>query len=638
MVRLTRKERQDKVNLLASINKVNIGDEVEATDNDGYKHAVDGKNLSDHSSTDEIFLKGLLLSNPSTPNKELLLNPTEPQPVPAFLPAHLNNKPICDDIIRKFSPSRRLESRELAKLLAQPHFRALIRAHDEIGYLYEARLKAAGGSLTKLETISQRQTGGYLFPTELINTPMPVETIKMVGLRRNPNQPLGLTVEIDEHKQLVVARIMAGGVIDKQGLLHRGDVILEVNGTPVRTPEDLQVEVSRAKENLTLKIGPNLDEEIRSSRLISGQVKQNGVAKIEPGKKLTCYMRALFSYNPSEDSLLPCKDIGLSFKSGDILQIINVKDPNWWQAKNITAQSDQIGLIPSQELEERRKAFVAPEADYVHKIGICGTRISKRKRKTMYRSVANCEFDKAELMLYEEVTRMPPFRRKTLVLIGVSGVGRRTLKNRLTNSDPDRFGYVLPHTTRPKRALEENGVSYWFVEREWMEQEIKENRFLEYGENNGNLYGTHVQSIKDVINSGKMCVLDCAPNALKILHNSQDLMPFVIFVGAPGMEQLKLIYNERRATGSNKNLTFDRQSSIRFSSRRARTLESLASLYEDDDLIATVEESAFVQRKYEKYFDMVIINEDFDDTFRQVVETLDEMSHQEQWVPVNWIY
>ncbi|XP_075152822.1 MAGUK p55 subfamily member vari isoform X1 [Haematobia irritans] len=639
MVRLTRKERQDKINLLSSSNKVNISDEVEATDNDGYNDGVDGKQKTlVRSSTNEIFLKGLLLSNPSTPNKELLLNPTEPQPVPAFLPAHLNNKPICDDIIRKFSPSRRLESRELAKLLAQPHFRALIRAHDEIGYLYEARLKAAGGSLTKLETISQRKSGGYLFPPDLFATKMPIETIKMVGLRRNLNQPLGLTVELDEHKQLVVARILAGGVIDKQGLLHPGDVILEVNGTPVHTPEDLQVEVSRAKENLTLKIGPNVEEEIRSARLTRGQVKQNGVAKIEPGKKLTCYMRALFSYHPSDDSLLPCKDIGLAFKSGDILQIINVKDPNWWQAKNITAQSDQIGLIPSQELEERRKAFVAPEADYVHKIGICGTRISKRKRKTMYRSVANCEFDKAELMLYEEVTRMPPFRRKTLVLIGVSGVGRRTLKNRLVNSDPDRFGYVIPHTTRPKRALEENGVSYWFVDREWMEQEIKENNFLEYGEHNGNLYGTHIQTIKDVINSGKMCVLDCAPNALKILHNSQELMPFVIFIGAPGMEQLKSIYAERRATGSSKNLTFDRQSSIRFSSRRARTLESLASLYEDDDLISTVEESAFVQRKYEKYFDMVIINEDFDDTFRQVVETLDEMSHQEQWVPVNWIY
>ncbi|KAI9586591.1 MAGUK p55 subfamily member 6 isoform X1 [Glossina fuscipes] len=637
MVRLTRKEHQDKINLLASINKVNIVDEVEATDNDGFKHINDYKSLSRYSENNDIFLKGLLLSNPSTP-KELLLNPIKPEVVPAFLPAHLNNKPICDDIIRKFSPSRRLESRELAKLLNQPHFRALIRAHDEIGYLYENRLKAAGGSLVKLEKISQRKSGGYLFPPEIINSTMPVETIKMVGLRRIPKQPLGLTVELDDHKQLVVARILAGGVIDKQGLLHPGDVILEVNGIPVRTPDELKIEVSRAKENLTLKIGPNVDEEIRSGRLTSGQIKQNGVSKIEPGKKLTCYMRALYTYNPSDDSLLPCKDIGLAFKSGDILQIINVKDPNWWQVKNITSQSDQIGLIPSQELEERRKAFVAPEADYVHKIGICGTRISKRKRKTMYRSVANCEFDKAELMLYEEVTRMPPFRRKTLALIGVSGVGRRTLKNRLVNSDPDRFGFVIPHTTRPKRALEENGISYWFVDREWMDQEIKENKFLEYGENNGHLYGTHIESIKDVIESGRMCVLDCAPNALKILHNSQELMPFVIFIGAPGMEQLKSIYAERRATGSNKNLTFDRQSSIRYSSRRARTLESLASLYEDDDLISTVEESRFVQRKYEKYFDMIIINEDFDDTFRQVVETLDQMSHEEQWVPVNWIY
>ncbi|XP_017857973.1 PREDICTED: MAGUK p55 subfamily member 6 [Drosophila arizonae] len=627
----SRRARQDQVELLASNNRMGEDDN---SDNAAFR------NSTDLTHTDDIFLKGLLLSNPTTPHKELMLNPTEPQPVPAFLPAHLNNKPICDDIIRKFSPSRRLESRELAKLLAQPHFRALLRAHDEIGYLYEQRFKSAGGSITKLEAASQRPPGNYLYTEDILNSKMPVETIKMVGLRRDPKQPLGLTVELDEFKQLVVARILAGGVIDKQGMLHVGDVILEVNGTPVRTPDELQVEVSRAKENLTLKIGPNVDEEIRSGRytVSGGQVKQNGITNLESGKKLTCYMRALFSYNPSEDSLLPCRDLGLPFKSGDILQIINVKDPNWWQAKNITAESDKIGLVPSQELEERRKAFVAPEADYVHKIGICGTRISKRKRKTMYRSVANCEFDKAELLLYEEVTRMPPFRRKTLVLIGVSGVGRRTLKNRLINSDVDKFGAVIPHTSRPKRALEENGVSYWFMDREQMEEAIKQNEFLEYGEHNGNLYGTHLQSIRDVINSGRMCILDCAPNALKVLHNSQELMPFVIFIAAPGMEQLKTIYADRRATGSNRNLSFDRQSSIRFSSRRARTLESLASLYEDDDLISTVEESSFVQRKYGKYFDMVIVNEDFDETFRQVVETLEQMSHEEQWVPVNWIY
>lgn len=267
-------------------------------------------------------------------------------------------------------------------------------------------------------------------------------------------------------------------------------------------------------------------------------------------------MRALFDYNPKEDTLLPCREIGLAFERGDILQIIDQKDPNWWQAKKVGTDGP-TGLIPSLELEERRKAYVAPEADYVHKISICGTRISKKKRKIIYQSKSNSEFDKAELLLYEEVTRMPPFKRKTLVLIGTKGVGRRTLKNRLINSDPEKFGTIIPHTSRTPRVLEENGRGYWFVDRETMEQEIKENKFLEYGEHNGNLYGTHLDSIRDVIKQGKMCVLDCSPVALKILHNSSEFLPFVIFVAAPGLEHLKLMYDHDKSLGysSSRNLT-----------------------------------------------------------------------------------
>jgi len=53
-----------------------------------------------------------------------------------------------------------------------------------------------------------------------------------------------------------------------------------------------------------------------------------------------------------------------------------------------------------------------------------------------------------------------------------------------------------------------------------------------------------------------MCVLDCAPSSLKMLHNSTEFMPYVVFIAAPGMEQLKQIYSERRATGgSSRNLT-----------------------------------------------------------------------------------
>lgn len=209
-------------------------------------------------------------------------------------------------------------------------------------------------------------------------------------------------------------------------------------------------------------------------------------------------MRALFTYDPKLDTLSPCKELGLSFKTGDILQIVDQSDPNWWQAKKVWSlhlshnnlfRSDKcgarrknkllviwqvgeniVGLIPSRELEERRAAFVRPEADLVHSIGrprkinvfchfnlsqgvslssrvkitfqaqthiifflengcrqtqsknscnialpfvsgICGTRIARKKKKCVYTAKQNSEFDRAELILYEEVTRMPPFRR-----------------------------------------------------------------------------------------------------------------------------------------------------------------------------------------------------------------------------------
>lgn len=57
---------------------------------------------------------------------------------------------------------------------------------------------------------------------------------------------------------------------------------------------------------------------------------------------------------------------------------------------------------------------------------------------------ASLEFDRHELRIYEEVAKVPPFRRKTLVLIGAQGVGRRSLKNKLLVSDPQRYGTTVP--------------------------------------------------------------------------------------------------------------------------------------------------------------------------------------------------
>ena len=116
------------------------------------------------------------------------------------------------------------------------------------------------------------------------------------------------------------------------------------------------------------------------------------------------------------------------------------------------------------------------------KIGLCGTLVHRKKRKEIFKSKQNHEYDKAELSMYEEVTLMKPFRRKTLVLIGASGVARRSLKQKILNADPDQFASPLPHTSRPKRPEEDSGQRYWFVDREDMEYSIRNHEFLEYGE------------------------------------------------------------------------------------------------------------------------------------------------------------
>lgn len=47
---------------------------------------------------------------------------------------------------------------------------------------------------------------------------------------------------------------------------------------------------------------------------------------------------------------------------------------------------------------------------------------------------------------------MPPFQRKTLVLIGAQGVGRRSLKNRLIFMNPLRYGTTVPCECAPRRS------------------------------------------------------------------------------------------------------------------------------------------------------------------------------------------
>ncbi|XP_058040127.1 protein PALS2 isoform X3 [Ahaetulla prasina] len=322
------------------------------------------------------------------------------------------------------------------------------------------------------------------------------------------------------------------------------------------------------------------------------------------------FVKCHFDYNPFNDNLIPCKEAGLKFSKGEILQIVNREDPNWWQASHVK-EGGSAGLIPSQFLEEKRKAFV--RRDWENSSPFCGTINSKKKKKMMYLTTRNAEFDRHEIQIYEEVAKMPPFQRKTLVLIGAQGVGRRSLKNRFIVLNPTKFGTTVPFTSRKPRDDEKDGQAYRFVSRSEMEADIKAGRYLEHGEYEGNLYGTKIDSIIEVVQTGRTCILDVNPQALKVLRTS-EFMPYVVFIAAPELETLRAMHKAVVDAGIT------------------------TKLLTDTDLKKTVDESARIQRAYSHYFDLIIVNDNLDKAFEKLQTATEKLRMESQWVPISWVY
>ncbi|XP_007180290.1 MAGUK p55 subfamily member 2 isoform X2 [Balaenoptera acutorostrata] len=487
-----------------------------------------------------------------------------------------NNLELVQEILRDLAQLAEQSSTaaELARILQEPHFQSLLETHDSVASkTYETPPPSPG-----------------LDPT-FSNQPLPPDAVRMVGIRKTAGEHLGVTFRV-EGGELVIARILHGGMVAQQGLLHVGDIIKEVNGQPVGSdPRALQELLRNSSGSVILKILPSYQE---------------------PHLPRQVFVKCHFDYDPARDSLIPCKEAGLHFNAGDLLQIVNQDDANWWQACHVEGGS--AGLIPSQLLEEKRKAFVKRDLELTPTSGtLCGSISGKKKKRMMYLTTKNAEFDRHELLIYEEVARMPPFRRKTLVLIGAQGVGRRSLKNKLIMWDPDRYGTTVPYTSRRPKDSEREGQGYSFVSRAEMEADIRAGRYLEHGEYEGNLYGTRIDSIRGVVAAGRVCVLDVNPQAVKVLRTA-EFVPYVVFIEAPDFETLRAMNRTALESGvSTKQLT-------------------------EADLRRTVEESSRIQRGYGHYFDLSLVNSNLERTFHELQAALEKLRTEPQWVPVSWVY
>jgi len=164
------------------------------------------------------------------------------------------------------------------------------------------------------------------------------------------------------------------------------------------------------------------------------------------------------------------------------------------------------------------------------------------------------------------------------VLIGPGGVGKGTLAQLLIEAD-SRLWLSRSWTTRAKRPSE-RGDEYFFVDRATFQEAIDEDRFLEWAEFHGNLYGTprpQAPGNKDVLLEIEV------QGAEQVRRDYPDTVVFLVL--PPSMDDLE---ERLRQRGDQTHQVHDRLASAPHELARGQELASF-TVVNDDPQRATSE-------------------------------------------------
>ncbi|KAL0878757.1 hypothetical protein ABMA27_003799 [Loxostege sticticalis] len=494
---------------------------------------------------------------------------------------------------------------ELLSILGGLELESLIQAHDQAAALIDPASFSRG---KRHKTGNNYNHKGENDKALTAHSPDdPSENIKIIKIEKT-NEPLGATVR-NEGEAVVIGRIVRGGIAEKSGLLHEGDELLEVNGLAMRGKS--VHEVCQLLGALTGTLNVVLAPRARAPR--------------PPPPHRVLHVRAHFDYDPEDDVYIPCRELGISFQKGDVLHVISREDPNWWQAFREGEEDQSLaGLIPSQAFQHQRESMkltLAGEVaarDKPRKGGtlLCAKKPPRKKKGKkatseagypLYSTSGGDDFEQEEILTYEEVALYYPraSHKRPIVLIGPPNIGRHELRQRLME-DGSRFAAAVPHTSRPRKDHEVPGQDYHFISRTQFEADILNRKFVEHGEYEKAYYGTSLEAIREVVNSGKICVLNLHPQSLKILRNS-DLKPYTVFVAPPSLEKL-------------------RQKKIRN-----------GEAFKEEELKEIIATARDMELRWGHLFDMIIINNDTQRAYQQLLNEINSLEREPQWVPAHWL-
>uniref|UniRef100_A0A8C5AB15 Discs, large homolog 4a (Drosophila) n=1 Tax=Gadus morhua TaxID=8049 RepID=A0A8C5AB15_GADMO len=279
----------------------------------------------------------------------------------------------------------------------------------------------------------------------------------------------------EDGEGIFISFILAGGPADLSGELRRGDQILTVNGVDLRhaTHEQAAAALKNAGQTVTIVTQYRPEEYSRFEAKIHDlreQMMNSSSGSLRANRSF--YVRALFDYDKQWDCGVLSQ--ALDFNFGEVLHVIDSSEDEWWQARRLNQQGEleEVGYIPSKHRVERKQ----------------WSRFNKGMNKHPLLPLKS-------LLCLHKVCLPLDYARPVIIL----GPTKDRLNDDLLSEFPDKFGSCVPHTTRPQREYEVDGRDYHFVSsREQMERDIQSHCFIEAGQYNNHLYGTSVQSVRQV--------------------------------------------------------------------------------------------------------------------------------------------
>ena len=186
-----------------------------------------------------------------------------------------------------------------------------------------------------------------------------------------------------------------------------------------------------------------------------------------------------------------------------------------------------------------------------------------------------------------------------LVISGPSGAGKGTIITGLLERFDD-MSLVTSWTTRESREGEIDGVHYHFVTKEAFQEKVQAKGFLEWASVYYNFYGTPIEEVRDLINKGKIAVLEIDVQGARSVRSNPMVDEVSLFIAPPDKDTLA-----QRLIGRGT---------------------------EDKESLETRLREASREIQEARFFDYIIVNDDLETAINDAEAAIRGEFHRSRWI------